>query len=142
MTSFSRDGAFASADVFDALLSTARGIGFSIPEPQQRPDDVQCSSLIENLLQLVEKGSRVRGMRSALAALEHNRRASGLLDAEELRRRALELRNFEQALEQIYHQKRALLLRLMPDDAKKGIPVELKCQESFSQVIQSIAQDK
>ena len=131
-----------SADPFDAVLATARGIGFSIPDPQRDCYDIERASHITNLVQLMEMGNQVPDLKSALFALEQNRLLNGFLDTRELRRYTQGLQLATEALQSFEEQKAVLVEKLTRDDTETGIPVESDDQEAFTQIIQAIAQDK
>ena len=131
-----------SADPFDAVLATACGIGFSIPDLRRDCYDIERASHITNLAQLMEMGNQVPDLKSALFALEQNRLLNGFLDTRKLRRYTQGLQLATEALQSFEEQKAMLVEKLTRDDTEMGIPVESDDQEAFSQIIQAIAQDK
>ena len=136
-----RSGAL-TGDPFESILATARGIGFEIPESTNSVEDVQCSSFMANLLQLVQSGGSIPDLKSALSALERNRVWDGLCDVEAIRGYNRMLQHMSSLAVKLTRQRLTLANRLSCENAKTGIPVELAHQNAFRQLIRAIAQDK
>lgn len=141
MSGGGRGGAL-STDPFESILATARGIGFDIPEPENSVEDVQCASFMANLLQLVESGGSIPDLKSALTLLERNRVWDGLYDIETIRGYTRMLQHMSSLAVSLTKQRLTLANKLTSENAKIGIPVELEHQNTFKQLIRTIARDK
>eukprot|EP00210_Caulerpa_lentillifera_P005688 g5440.t1 len=132
----------SSDDPFESILSTARGIGFQIPEPSRNSEDVQRTSLLENIDQLLEANSQLPVLQSALTALQYDENLDGFLNAETLQQHTQKLSTTVGILEQFQEKRTYIMEKLMAENNQKGIAVELDCQLDFKNLMEAIAKDK